>query len=65
MYDTPGANLTLAAPGQIFYVCQFVMGTPEMQRVLSSKINSIALKKCIVFMATVNMILEQWVYLQI
>ena len=58
---TPGANLTYLAPptGQFFMGAKSFIGTPEMQRifVLKDKLNC-TMKKCMVSMATINMILE-------
>ena len=59
---TPGANLTYLAhplPGQSFKGAKSVIWTPEMQRmfVLKDKLFG-CMKKCMVSMATINMILE-------
>ena len=56
----PGANLTyLAPPGQFFMGAKSFIGTPEMQRffVLKEKLVC-TMRKCMVSMATVNVILE-------
>ena len=56
----PGANLTyLAPPGQFFMGAKSFIGTLEMQRffVLKEKLVC-TMRKCMVSMATVNVILE-------
>ena len=70
---TPGANLTyLAPPGQFFMGAKSFTGTPEMQRIFVLKEKLVCtMKKCMVSMATVNVVLEHggvhtkyWLYLR-
>ena len=63
---TTGANLTyLATPGQFYMSAKSFTGTTEMQRmaILKDK-RACAMEKCMVSMATINVILEHGVYIQ-
>ena len=60
MHSTPGANLTyLASPRQFFMSAKSFTGTLEMQQNFFPKDKlKRTMKKCTVFMETVNVILE-------